>query len=289
MSTESIGAWRPFVFAAAILFFATAPGVAAAPAAPPKELIEYVREAKRLGLKTELIQQNAVKAGWSAAVVEAALARALEKEPVSEVRADAVSPSSAPEVKGASVTEPAPQSAPETSVPRAEPPPRPLPDEYRIGAGDVLQVSVWKEPEASVGSVVVRPDGKIGLPLLKEIEVAGLAPMEAERLITDRLMKFIPSVDVAVVVKDINSKKIYVVGAVKREGPIPYTYRMTVMQALSEAGGLTDYAKRNKIYVLRSENGKEHRLPFDYEAVLRGERMELNIPLLANDTLVIPH
>ena len=79
------------------------------------------------------------------------------------------------------------------------------------------------------------------------------------------------------------------IGAVKKEGPIPYTYRMTIMQAISEAGGLTDYAKRKKIYVLRTENGKEFRLPFDYDAVLRGEHMELNIPLLPNDTLVVPH
>jgi polysaccharide biosynthesis/export protein len=79
------------------------------------------------------------------------------------------------------------------------------------------------------------------------------------------------------------------IGAVKKEGPIQYTYRMTVMQALSEAGGLTEYAKRKKIYVLRTENGKEYRLPFDYDAVLKGERMDSNIPLLPNDTLVVPH
>ena len=127
------------------------------------------------------------------------------------------------------------------------------------------------------------------MPLLKEVEVVGLTPREAEKIITSRLSKYIPAADVTVVVSGINSKKIYIVGAVKKEGPIPYTYRMTVLQALSEAGGLNDYAKRKKIYVLRTENGKEYKLPFDYDAVLKGERMELNIPLLPNDTVVVPH
>ena len=90
-------------------------------------------------------------------------------------------------------------------------------------------------------------------------------------------------------VSQINSKKIYLLGAVKKEGTISYTYRMTVMQALSEAGGLTDYAKRKKIYVIHIENGKEYRLPFDYDAVVKGERPETNIPLSPGDTIVVPH
>ena len=127
------------------------------------------------------------------------------------------------------------------------------------------------------------------MPLLKEVVVVGLTPSQAEQRIVQQLAKFINDSDVTVVVREINSKKIYVVGAVKKEGPILYTYRMSVMQALSEAGGLTDYAKRKKIYVLRNENGRDFRLPFDYDAALRGERMELNIPLLPGDTLVVPH
>ena len=99
----------------------------------------------------------------------------------------------------------------------------------------------------------------------------------------------ITGADVTVIVKEIHSKKIYLIGAVKREGPMPYTYRMNVMQALSEAGGLTDYAKRKKIYVLRTEKGKDYRFSIDYDAVLKGEHMEMNIPLLAGDTVVVPH
>src|SRR5205823_2217794 len=126
----------------------------------------------------------------------------------------------------------------------AEPPNRGVPDDYVIGAGDILHISVWKEPDASVPSVVVRPDGKIAMPLLKEIEVVGMTPRQAEKIITEKLASFIHGADVTVVVTGINSKKIYLLGAVKKEGTIPYTYRMSVIQALSEAGGVTDYAKR---------------------------------------------
>jgi len=162
-------------------------------------------------------------------------------------------------------------------------------DDYRIGSGDTLQMSVWKEPDASVPSVVVRPDGKITVPLIKDVEVAGLTPRQAEKLIADGLSKYITDPNVTVVVAAINSKKIYVIGAVKKEGTLPYTYGITVMQALSEAGGLTDYARRKKIYVLRSENGHDYRLDFNYEEVIRGERMEQNIVLQPGDTVVIPH
>jgi polysaccharide export outer membrane protein len=260
---------------------------------PPKELVQYVRDAARLGLSPGQIRQNATTAGWPVAVVESALAAVSGGESTAPEATEAA----APVTEGAK-TEPAKEPAkapaatpaPVSTAPAersAQPPVSD--DEYRIGSGDVLNISVYKEPEASVPSAVVRPDGKIGLPLLKDVEVAGLTTSEAEKVITDKLSKLIPAADVTIVVTAIHSKKIYVVGAVKKEGPIAYTYPMKVMQALSEAGGLTDYAKRKKIYVLRNENGKDYRLPFDYDAVLRGERMELNIPLLPNDTLVVPH
>ncbi len=161
-------------------------------------------------------------------------------------------------------------------------------DEYQIGEGDVLQISVWGEPAASVPSAVVRPDGKISMPLLKDVHVAGLTPAQAEKVITGGLADMIKAANVTVMVAQINSKKIYLLGGVKKEGPIPYSYRMTVMQALSEAGGLTDFAKRKKIYVMRNENGKESRLPFNYDDVVKGQHMDLNISLLPGDTIVVP-
>jgi polysaccharide export outer membrane protein len=160
-------------------------------------------------------------------------------------------------------------------------------DDYVIGAGDVLSISVWKEPDASVPSVVVRPDGKIAMPLLKDITVAGMTPAQAEAMITQKLSPIIHDAEVTVVVTAINSKKVYVLGAVRKEGPIAYTYRMTALEAISEAGGLTEYAKRKKIYILRTENGQTTRLPFNYDQVIRGEKMEQNIQLLPGDTIVV--
>jgi polysaccharide export outer membrane protein len=165
-----------------------------------------------------------------------------------------------------------------------------VPDDYKIGSGDILSISVWKEPDASVPSVVVRPDGKIAMPLLKDISVAGLTPKEVERNIADGLSKLIlTGADVTVVVTAVNSKKIYVMGAARKEGIIPYTYKMTAMQAIGEAGGLNEFAKRKKIYVLRkSPNGELLRFPFNYDDVIRGQKVEQNIELQPGDTLVIP-
>ncbi len=163
------------------------------------------------------------------------------------------------------------------------------PPGYRIGSGDVLEINVWKEPEASVQGVVVRPDGKISLPLVKDLEVRGLTPLELQKVLTTKLSQLINGADVTVVVKEIRSKKVYLVGAVKKEGPVPLLADLTVLQVLSEAGGLTEYAKKKKIYVLRKENGKQIKLPFNYDAVVKGEHMEQNIVLLPDDMIVVPH
>ncbi len=168
------------------------------------------------------------------------------------------------------------------------PPDRGVPDDYRIGAGDVLHIGVFHEPDASVPNVVVRTDGRISMPLLKEVSVSGLTPSELELKITEGLSKFLTAPDVTVVVAAINSKKIYIIGAVRKEGTLSLTYPMNVLQALAEAGGVTDFAKRKKIYVLRNKDGKEIKLFFDYDAALKGEHMEKNVPLIAGDTIVVP-
>jgi polysaccharide biosynthesis/export protein len=160
---------------------------------------------------------------------------------------------------------------------------------YRIGAGDILDISVWNEPQASVQGAVVRPDGKISLPLLKDISVVGLTPMELQQDLTTKLDKLIRGADITVVVREIHSKKVYLVGQVMKIGPMPLTSDdTTVLQALAEAGGLTPYAKKKKIYVLRIDNGKKIKLPFDYDAVVKGEHLEQNIALHPDDTVVVP-
>jgi polysaccharide export outer membrane protein len=179
--------------------------------------------------------------------------------------------------------------APAGAVPDKAVPENATPSGYRIGAGDSLQINVWNEPQASVQGIAVRPDGKVTLPLVKEVDVLGLTPSELEKVLTAKLAQFINNADVTVVVKEIHSKKVYLVGAVNKVGPIPLLSEMTVLQALAEAGGLTDYAKRKKIYVLRKEGGKQLKLLFDYDAVIKGEHMEQNIIVHPDDTVVVPH
>jgi polysaccharide biosynthesis/export protein len=199
-------------------------------------------------------------------------------------------------LQAASPAAPPPQDTPAVSVPASgkdailpQKGDESLPPGYRIGAGDVLQIVVWREPEASVQSVVVRLDGIITIPLLKEINVQGLTPVELQKIITDKLQQFIHGADVTVVVREIHSKKVYLVGAVNKVGPVPLVSSLTVLQILTEAGGLTDYAKRKKIYILRKENGKQIKLPFDYDAVIKGDHIEQNITVLPDDTIVVPH
>jgi len=262
---------------------------------PPKELLQYLREAKKRGEEEAEIKRRAVTAGWSDAEVDQAIANdksAKSEEPA--VRAPvAVPPKASPSAPGQlqpAVPAMPPAEGPDrTLAPAGAPASRGASDDYLIGPGDTLQIVVWKEPEVSIPSAVVLPDGRITMPLIKEVELAGLTPRQAETLIAENLGKFYTDPYVTVVIAAINSKKIYVIGAVRKEGTFPYTYGMTVMQALSEAGGLNDYAKRKKIYILRTESGKEYRLDFNYDEVVKGERVEQNILLLPSDTLVIPH
>ena len=158
---------------------------------------------------------------------------------------------------------------------------------YEIGAEDVLNVSVWKEPELS-RTVPVRPDGKISLPLLNDVQAVGLTPMQLAMLITEKLRKFVAEPQVTVIVTAINSRRIYIVGEVARAGAFPMLPSMTVLQALSSAGGFSQFADQKKIYVLRNEKGKTTKYPFNYKEVIKGQRPEQNILLKPGDTIVVP-
>ena len=159
--------------------------------------------------------------------------------------------------------------------------------DYRVGPGDVIVVSVWKEPEAS-SSVVIRPDGKISIPLVNDLSVDGKSPMEIQNIIAEKLSPFIKTPNVTVTVKDINSKKVFVLGEVNRPAAYQITQPTTVLQILTEAGGLRPFAKQKGIYVLRTENGKQAKLPFNYKDVVKGEKIEQNILLRPGDTVVVP-
>jgi polysaccharide biosynthesis/export protein len=158
---------------------------------------------------------------------------------------------------------------------------------YKIGPQDVLRIDVWKEQEIS-RSVPVRPDGKISLPLLNDVQAAGLTSMELANVITEGLKKFINSPQVTVTVSEINSRRVYVTGEVTRPGAFPLLPNMNVLQALTSAGGFTQFARTKKIYVLRTVAGKQVKFPFNYNDIVKGNSQENNITLQPGDTIVVP-
>lgn len=158
---------------------------------------------------------------------------------------------------------------------------------YVIGPQDVLDVSVWKEAELT-RSVPVRPDGKISMPLLNDVQAAGLTPMQLTTQITAGLKKYIADPQVTVVVTQINSQRIYILGEINRAGAFPLLPGMTVLEALSSAGGFTMFANTKKIYVMRKVNGEPQKYPFNYKDVVHGKAPESNVVLQAGDTIVVP-
>lgn len=158
---------------------------------------------------------------------------------------------------------------------------------YMIGAEDVLNVSVWKEPDFS-STVPVRPDGMISLPLLGDVPAAGRTPTVLAQDLTIRLKKYIDDPRVTVVVTAINSKRIYILGEVNHPGAMNMSPNMTVLQAISAAGGPTAYANTKKISILRTEQGKQEKFAFNYKEVIRGNDTGQNIVLKAGDTIVVP-
>jgi polysaccharide biosynthesis/export protein len=158
--------------------------------------------------------------------------------------------------------------------------------DYVIGADDNLHISVWKEADLTT-SLPVRPDGKISLPLLNDVQAAGLTPMQLAESITEKLKKYIADPRVTVVVTAMNSRRIYVLGEVLHTGAVPLLPNMTVLQALATAG-FTQFANLKGIYVLRTENGKQVKLPFNYKQVVKGADPRENIALKPGDTVVVP-
>lgn len=163
----------------------------------------------------------------------------------------------------------------------------PVPNDYIIGEEDVLTITIWKEHDLS-GTMVVRPDGKITVPLVGEINVVGMKPLQLQTLLEDKLKPFITVPQVSISVNQINSRKIYLIGQVVREGSFPINSSLTILQVLSAAGGLRDFAKKKKIYILRKQGDEEIRFPFDYDAAIHGRNREQNILVQPGDTIVVP-
>jgi len=161
-----------------------------------------------------------------------------------------------------------------------------VPDSYIIGASDNISVTVFKEPTLS-SSLLVRPDGMISMPLLGDVRAAGRTTQQLADEITVMLKKYIQDPNVTVVLAQVNSKKIYLLGEVAKPGPEEMTPGMTFLQAIATAGGLTQFANSKRIYILRVDGGKEKKIPMQYKRALKGD-ISLNIDLNPGDTIVVP-
>lgn len=189
----------------------------------------------------------------------------------------------------AQTASPQPATAPTTAV--TPPPATPVPiasdaARYVIGAEDVLQITVWHEPNMS-GALPVRPDGMISLALIGDLPAAGKTPMQLGSDIAERAKKFIQDPNVTVVVTAVNSQRVFMVGEVGKVGPIALTPGMTPLQAISTAGGPGPFANVKKIYILRGAGAQQQKIPFNYKQALKGESRQ-GIELHPGDTIVVP-
>jgi polysaccharide export outer membrane protein len=160
---------------------------------------------------------------------------------------------------------------------------------YVIGSDDVLNVNVWKEPDLTEANIPVRSDGNISVPLIGEVHASGLTPLQLEREISTKLRAYLTAPDVTVVVVQMNSQKFNILGRVMKPGTYKLTAAITILDAIAQAGGFQDFAKKKNIYILRQDpQGKEMRIPFNYKSVIGGGHPEQNIRLAPHDTIVVP-
>ena len=206
--------------------------------------------------------------------VAAALAMACAA-PVFAQQQTAQGPKAAPAPRG-----PAASSAPATGAAAA------VPAGYLIGPEDVLGILFWREKDMS-GDVVVRPDGKITLPLVNDIQAAGLTTEELRTALTTASAKYIEDPNVTIVVRQINSRRVFITGQINKPGPYNLSPGLTVMQLIAMAGGLTEFADSKNILIMRTENGKPVALRFNYKEVMERKKLQQNIELKAGDTVAV--
>jgi polysaccharide export outer membrane protein len=161
------------------------------------------------------------------------------------------------------------------------------PADYLIGPADVLTIVFWREKDLST-DVVVRPDGKISLPLINEIQAAGLSPEALRNKVTEAAGKFLEGPVVNVIVKEIKSRQVFITGQVGRPGPYPLTGPTTVLQLIAVAGGVAEYADKKNIVIYRTENGREVSYRFNYADVAKRKNLQQNIELKPGDTILVP-
>jgi polysaccharide biosynthesis/export protein len=168
-----------------------------------------------------------------------------------------------------------------------QPDPGPVETEYRIGPADVLRISVWKNEELS-RTVPVRPDGTISLPLLNDVPAAGLTPMELRDILSRKLEEYIPRPQLAVIVQEVHSRAVSVLGEVAKAGRYELKGRSTVLDAIAFAGGITPFARRARILILRQDGSGVKRIPFDYDKAISPEGAQGNLLVQSGDIIVVP-
>jgi polysaccharide export outer membrane protein len=161
------------------------------------------------------------------------------------------------------------------------------PADYVIGPDDVLSIVIWREKEMS-SDVVVRPDGKISLPLVNELQAAGLTPAQLRAAVEKAASKWVKEPDATVIVKTINSRKVSILGNVGKAGTYPLTGDMTVLQLIALAGGLQEYADAKGITIMRKQDGRDVTLKFNYKDVVKGKNLQQNVALKPGDTVIVP-
>jgi len=184
-----------------------------------------------------------------------------------------------PPAKGTTVQKPAPAAPPQTAAGGAG-------DSFVIGLEDVLAINVWKEAELSVPSVVVRPDGKITLPLIGDIQASGLTTRKLQEAIAERLKEFVAAPTVTVTVTKIESQKVSIVGQIAKPGAYALGSPMTVLDLIARAGGLTEFAKMKSIKIVRKRDGRT--LNFNYKDVINGKNLSQNVWLENGDIVLVP-
>src|SRR5262245_10718505 len=173
-------------------------------------------------------------------------------------------------------------AAPTAAVTGVTPPP-----DYIIGPSDQLSIVFWREKELSA-DVLVRPDGKISLPLLNDVQAGGLTPEQLRERVTQAAQRFVEDPNATVVVREINSRQVFITGEVEKPGEYTLMGQTTVLQLIATAGGIKEYADKEKIVILRTENGRETAFKFNYQQVVRQQKPNQNIVLKPGDTVVVP-
>ncbi len=161
-------------------------------------------------------------------------------------------------------------------------------DAYRIGSGDILEITTWKEPDFSREEILVRIDGKISFPLLNDIQAAGRTPIQIKNDIEKKLKEYVTNPVVTVSVRSPGSKKFYILGEIARTGEYNIVKNLTVIQAFALAGGFTEWAAKKEIILFRTENGKEKIIRINYRDIIKGKDFKNNLMIRADDTIIVP-